>query len=851
MAAKVTDKPEKANPDEQDIDEKGAPSELNSPELDEKDGKPKSKAISSFKQAHAIAKRQFDLAKEGRLVTAAVIADKYGGSPPFPSLKKTGQSWRNNFSTNPFGAVADRSTPQLTTPIKQAEYLTYSALPAERENAAEKTRKFRKRFTKLVRAWSGFMSLVGQVAQEDYIYGNAAPGWIDDDWRPRAFRYDETFLPEGTGQHASQAQFIVYRQPVLLHEFLEKIKDREIAEAAGYNWEGCIKAANEAAGLRSGGSDSSPVEQADAVREGGALGFTHEGETKIVWLFHVLVREYSGGVDLWTVSQKGGHGVRSVEGLHESMEDASTFFTLQEGNTKFYGSRGAGRQLTNLHIALDRHRNFGADKAYLAGLPIFKVKGKDVASVQTHVRTPFMFVLGDVEMQAEVISFDATSHEYLDKSLSGQMEAVAGAFIPPKIDNSGSSNTKIEAAQKAERELAVKDGVLGRFFGQFADMVSAMQRKVCKPENLKEAYRIFEENKAKREKGVRVLAKRVWTWLKEVMGEETEAEAQEVTAVADPEAVQMLVELLEDGLTVEDIIEIALSPSGNNAEEKPEEQDAKTVGFVQGIQGTPLAPYFETRECAKMVGEISIGEDRTNRLLIPDKPDPNVEAYAIREQTQEWLALAAGEPQPVVITDNHAIHRKVLQPKLGVIMEALGTAPSPEMFTVGQAGLGHYAAHVQSDTMMSEEVKAQEVTLVEQWGQILEAAGKTLEQMEKQAAEAGVPGGASGMPSPIQGVPPQVGPDGSIAGTEGDLDREKLDRETAIKLTGQEIEHRRLDIEEKKLKAKEEKDAMDATIGVLKTAAEQTAAARNKGIEDARKDAEIQAAKQNPGKPSI
>lgn len=831
------------SPDDSDEKEhKGAPGELNSPALDEVTGKPANKAISSYKQAHAIAKRQYDRAKESRLITAATIARKYGGEAPHSNkvLADLGQDWRNNFSTNPLGAVVDRSTPQLSNPIKQAEYLTYSALPPERENASEKTRKFRLRTTKLVRSWSGWVSLIGQTGQENYLFGNAAPGWIDDDWRPKAFRHDETFLPDGTGQHASQVQFIVYRQPMLLHDFLQKIEDKEIAEDAGYNWEGCIKAANEAAGLRSDG-DKSPLQESDAIREGGSLGFTHDGETKIVWLFHVLVREYAGGVNLWTVAEKGGHGIRKVENIHEGMEDATTLFTLQEGNTKFYGSRGAGRQLANLHIALDRHRNFGADKSYLAGLPIWKVKGKDLNGVNLSVRSPFIFMLGDAEMMTEVIQFDVMGHEYLEKNLTQLMEQVAGAFLPPKLDDAGGATTKIEAAQEAERQLAVKDGVLGRWFGQFANLMSAIQRKVFKPDNIKEAIRLFEQNKKKKAGGIKIIAKKVFRWLEDVLGKTNKnSEPQEESATADADAVQLIVDLLEDGLTPEDIVELALSPAGNGSEEKPEEQDQKTKDFIIGMQGTALATQFDLKKSAQMISEISIGEDRAKRLILPDQEDPNVEAVATRQQIQEWLAMVAHEPQPVASTDLHRIHRKVMMPRTVPIMQALTVQPQPEMLEFAKLALDHYAGHVAMDSTLTEEMRAAEEQQLAAWQQAIAQADKAVAKMAQEAAKAGVEGGASNVPSPIDGQPPQM-----------DIDLAKLESENALRRGDQEIKHRELDIKEAQLQQKDHHEAFTATNDALKTVAEKTEAARQQGIKDEEAERARESAQVNPEKPKM
>lgn len=837
--------------------------QLNSPKVDEKSGEITQRAVSSFKQAHGICKTQFDQANQGRLKVAGVVADKYGGSAPLKmaDLAATGQLWRNNFSTNPLGSVTDRSTPQLTDPLKQAEYLTYSALPAERENADEKTRKFRDRTTKLIRAWNGFTSLMSQIAQENYLYGNAAPGWIDDDWRPRMFRCDEAFLPEGTAQHASKAQFIVYRQDMLLHDFLKKIEDKEAAGDAGYHLPGCYKAINEAAGLKPNDSTATPLEQVDAIRESGTLGFSHEKGGKLIRLFHLLVREYDGGINLWTTTQNGGHGIRVVENLHEGMEDACSLFTLQEGNSKFYGSKGAGRMLANLHIALDRSRNLALDQIYLSGLPILQGETKDINSMAATVRHPFIIVPKAVTVAKEQVQFDITGFQWMDSHLSGLMENLAGAFIPTDTasDKSGAT-TKIEAAQEATRQLAVKNGVLGRWFGNFSDLIGGMQRKIYKPDNLKEAQRLFEENEKKTKKGLRVIADRVFRWLKDVIGDfDKNAAPQEQSALADSDAVQCIVDLLGDGLSLEDIAELALAPAGNNVEEQPEQKDQKTTQFIDVHAASPLGRFYDQKEMARLQATTVLGEDRAKRLLLPDQEDPTNEVVAHRIQIAEWMAMHEGQQMGVAAIDLHRIHRATMLPMMQPIIEALKTVPTKEFVDFMKLAVQHYADHVAADMDMPDDQRKQEEEGIKESMQIIAQAEKMLADLDAQAQAAGVAGGGAALPPQLPGAPmTATGPNGALAGTEGDKERmaleaAKLGAETELRRGDQEIQHRKLDVEEKKLAQADEHHHTGTVIDMARDNAAKTAEAMRAGISDGTAEAEAEAARQaallNPQEP--
>lgn len=824
---------------------------LNAAEIDPKTGKAKNQAVSSFKQAHAISKRQYDHAEETRLKAAAVVADKYGGSAPYKQAKlvATGQGWRANYSTNPLASVVDRATPQLKDPIKQADSLTYSRLPSFRKDAAEKTRKFRTRTTELIRSWSAWDDFIDQVAQDNYLFGNAAPGWIDDDWRPRAFRHNECFLPEGTGQHASQSQFIVFRQPMLLHDFLKKIEDKDIAEAAGYDWDGCLKAAAEAGGLRGGDSTQSNFEEVDKIREGGALGNTYEGETKIVWLFHLLVREYAGGVHLWTTAQKGGHAIRYQKDIHDGMEDATTFFTLQAGNNRFYGSKGAGRMLTNMHIALDRKRCFDSDKSYVAGLPVFKVKGKDVNAVQMHFRAPFLFVTGDAEMLQEQVVFDYAAADFQDRKMVEQMEAIAGAFIPPKLQDSGASSTKIEAAEKAQRELAVRNGVLGRFFRQFGDLISSMQRKIYRPDNLKEAVRIFEESKAKEKTGIRVMVAKLFRWLKDVIpGIEKTAAPMEETKDCDADAVEAIVDLLRDGLTVEDIAELALSSAANSIAEQPEAQDQKVTTFIGGVTQNPaLGPYFDHRKMAAKAATIEMGEDVADELLLKAKPDPNDQAINAREELNEWLIMMQGDPVGAAQTDNHRVRRAVLATKLKPVIDMLMEAPTPELVKLATLAVPHFGQHLQMDKETPPDDLQGEIQSFQAMEQVVMEAQDHLQKLAEQAAKAGVPGGdPNQLPPPMPGGAAPIGatgPGGSMEGSDGELERLRLNAErertaadTAIKTGQLQLEHRKVDVKEKELELKSGADTSKTILGTAADVAKQAAQAGRDGEQAARED---------------
>lgn len=806
--------------------------QINPPKIDEETGEPTQKAISNAKQAHSIAKGLRDRAKEGRFTTAAVIASKYNGDAPFDAkkLRDLKQGWRNNFSTQFLPSIIDRVRPQFKKPIENAERITYSSLPAYIPEASVKSRKFCTGITKLIRSRPGWDDFVNQLTQEEILFGSGVPAWLDDSWMPIYFGYNETYLPEGSQQHASKLQLAVFGQQMLIHEFLEKIRDKEAAVDAGYNLKECYKAANESAGDAQ--KDDTPLDRVDTVREQGVLNYSYANQNKTVDLFHIVWREYNGDISMRTVSQKTGHDIRYVEQLHEEsdagFEDVCTLFTLQTGNRKFYGSKGLGRMLANLSIALERGRCLAADMSHLSGLLVMQADPKDINAIQPRVVHPFVVIPKGVDISSEKIEFSAQNYEILDQKLVNLAESIAGAFIPPNLDNQGASSTTIEAAQKAEREMAVRQGVLGRFFKQFADLVSAMQRKICSPTNIKEAQRIFAENQERQAGGVRIFLTRVGKLLQRVLGkkEAPKMAAQSETLIADKDAVNFLVDMFTEGLTVEEIAQLALAPSGNSEQANMEQQDVNTITF---LQTQALNPYIDQMESTRMQAEIQLGADRAERVVLKDTTDPNESAAQIRLQLMELGQMLGGQAMPVAQQDDHRTHRKTIVGKATPLFELIEMAPTPEIVQSGELILGHYAEHLAKDINTTDADKAKEQEGLAGWVKLVEEAKMKLEQMAEQMADGTSPAEVP-VPTPNGAQPLQTDANGNIMGENPEMQQvdiatkvgETALRAREVKIKEDDAAHRR-GLDEVKTMASVAKTVADA-------AAKMTQAEQKKGL---------------------
>lgn len=733
-------------------------SQLNPPMVDGR-GQPTQRAITDAKQIYGIAKSIKDRALLQRLKTGALIAKRYNSDHPYPpqDLTRTGQSHRNNFSTNFLGSIIDRVVPQITDPVRKAPLLVHSTLDPDYPEGAKKARKFNEVCTNAIRAWPEWGDLLNGIAQDVVLYGNAAPARLSKDWRPVLFRYDETFIPEGTAQHAAKVQVACYAQKILMHDFLALMKDPEIAKRAGYDIQGCQKAANATVGTNQTSKQYTPIELEDALREQSPLGFSYgvDNQTKTVNVFYGLVHDYSGEVDLWMVDQNDGTKLQCVQGLHDKPEDALTLFTMQTGNRKYYGSKGLGRMLHDISLAIERGRCMGLDKQQMAGLPI--IKTGDVTGFQAKFRFPWVLVPAETEALDGTVTFEWESFDQMDQKLVAIAESIAGAFIPPNVEQNASSKTKIEAAQKAERDLAVRQGVLMRFATQATELCDMMKRAIFSPLNIREAFRAWQQNQAKKQEGKKLIKRTVWAWLKEAFGkliEGKQIEPEAEASAADPEAVSAIIELLDDGLTPDEIAELAISKSLENNAEEGAQQDQQILQYVVANKG--VNPYIDQQKLAELEAEKTLGPDLAQELVIPT-PDPVIKAEQTRMQLVENGEMLSGTAMPVSGRDNHAMHRATLAPALDGIITNIAQHPSPEMVNAAQLMAQHYQMHLDMDAALKANLaqKQQEEQGLRQYEQIIRRAQTALQVAQKLQAEH--PLAPNGQPAPED--PEQAGLD--------------------------------------------------------------------------------------------
>jgi len=749
----------KVKPEDQPKDS----SRLNNPQLDSK-GKPTVKAVTTADQAWQICKGLKKEAEENRIPMNATIYAKHGGEAPFNSmlLKRANQGYRNNFTHFFLSGITDRTEPQFRDAINRVEYLTYSKLPDDWPDASRKNKLFRKHLSDTIRAdpcWSDF---VADSIGENTLIGYATPAWLDSsevEWRPTLYRSDQIFFPKGTKQNSKGVPYFAVEEYLMVHEFIERFGEDK-AEEAGYNIKNCVYIVNKAQGK----SEETELDKVDNIREGAyANNYGAGGTAKTIRLYHLVVQEYDGTVELWTVDGNEGRELRHVEELHPSIEEATMLFTLQRGNGKLYGSKGQGRQLVNIHIAAERTFCMALDMFTWSGMPIFQAPTKDLNKMKpVHVH-PFMVVDETFKPTKLTIQFKPTEFLAIRGALRETAEDIAGAFIPPQIVREQTPSTKIADAERAAARQKISQGVLGRNFKQWGECIGIMQRKICSPIVIREAVKVQEERKKKEKEGIRVVAKQIFDWIKKAVGSGTNDQKNPVESayeskIADREAVECVVKMLNDGLTPEEIAYLANQPATDaGLLSATDDADRATLDFIAANQQIQN-PRINKDEATWIAGEaMKVPQDRLHRLIIDEEMDQTIKAEAVWKQTVENGEFFDGTMMPVSPRDNHAIHREVMAKPMGTLAKALQAAPTPQLAGTADLMRQHYAAHVQADLELQDNKQQLQIEtkMIQDFGKIITTAQKAME--EQQLANGGispenlpVPNGpnGNGMPPP-------------------------------------------------------------------------------------------------------
>ena len=630
----------------------------------------------------------------------AMIQKKLNNEPPYSpkKLESMGQNWRSNRPTGFLSILVSRIQPPFKTVIDAASTLTYSKFPIQSIDSEQKTKVFREEITKCVRGWSGLNDLIAQIVHENTTFGFTALCWDDTrDWKPEFMRQDYSFFSIETSQQADATPIWARKRRYQIAELLPILEDPELSAMAGWHIKNLVKAINNAkpAG-RTLDTDDDARRYEDWMREG-SYGASYENDAKYVELGELLVKEPNGKISRYLFDDKSGEEICTQLDRYHKMSDCLALFAIEVGSGALMSSRGAGRDLYNTHIAVDKARNLIIDNTYLRGMLLLR-KGPTAKTgiAPLTVNHPVAFISEGYELLQQQMPADDEDFIKLDQFISGLAEIQVGTFLPSSaMGIQTGDKTASEINRVAAIENQIREGILARWMYQWSQAVQRMQRGICHPEHIRTASEL------KTLLDVARISNPDSIWAKrEVVEAFTESQMElpsfmvpfDIPRHLDEDAIDCCLKMLERNLPPSDIMLLAFSPAQELLPDMLAQDNAILDLLIQRYTGNP---NVNQAELMKLDWSRKVGQELANSVLLP--PDM-VQANAIestRQQVIELQSILAGQEVPVSPRDDDDIHLQTLTEKLMPVIAGAPEGALPvELVQPFTRAMQHYAAHI-------------------------------------------------------------------------------------------------------------------------------------------------------------
>lgn len=630
-----------------------------------------------------------------------LIQKKLNNEPPYQpkKLESMGQNWRSNRPTGFLSTMVSRIQPPFKEVIEAAATLTFSKYPIESVDAEFKTKTFRESITKCIRGWNGFDDLVAQTVHENTTFGYCGWCWDDlRDWKPDFLRQDYTFFSIETPMVSDATPIWARKRRYQIAELMPILENEEMSILAGWHIKNLVRAINNAipAG-RTLDADDDARRYEDWIREG-SYGASYENDAKYVELGEILVKEPHGKISRYLFDDKSGDEICTQVDRYNRMSETLALFAVEIGSGNLMSSRGAGRDLYNTHVAIDKARNLVVDNSYIKGLLLLK-KGPtakpNIAPLTVH--HPVAYVSEGYEVIPQSMPADIGDFLQLDRFVSQLAEIQVGTFLPGSPVETQGKKTASEVNRIASIENQLRQGILTRFSRQFSLAVDRMQRGICHPEHLKAAADL----KVKIDLARQVDKNAIWA-RREVVDAFDRSYLElppflvpfQVPEHLDEDAIACCFEMLEANIAPADILLMAYSPASELVPDTSAQDNQVLDLMVQRYMGNPS---INQDALMKLDWVKKLGQTTANEVILPKD---HIEAMAIeatRQQILELQAIVAGQNIPVSPRDNDVVHLDTMVQKLMPVIANVppGGLPPEGIQPLVQA-MQHFAMHIEA-----------------------------------------------------------------------------------------------------------------------------------------------------------
>lgn len=675
--------------------------------------KPSRDALPSADEALKIA-TAFVLANKNRIDRDAYIVKQRGNGAPYDAekLKQSGGSWQANISAGFLGAFVARIAPAFVKAINSSKSITSAGF----DNDTSKSIVFQESFTKFQRKQDNYSNLYSDIIDENSLLGRAVLRYGDKyTIKPKFYSTSNALLPEGCSQNVNEIPLFVFIDETFVHEFVDMVKDRESAEANGWDIANCVIALNKSSNSSDRNQDKNRAYE-DWISQGVYSNTYTDEQPRKVKTYTILAQEpdENGAVSEMTITQEkasdSGKGnalkLYYKKNKYEKMSDAVVLFTYTRENGTAHGSKGLGRLILNHHEAFNRSFNKLLDQTFISGLRIVELPERQKLNLGLKVMNPFLITGPGVKSEAMNMSIDVEAFYAIIRQITAMAEQTAGAYVPATLlPASSADKTATEATIEKSEQEQIKEGVLGRFLSQFSTFVWTQQRRVLDTE----------------------------TYV--------------------PECKEFQAMLKDQGFTDADFKMLRdANPMDNIIDYSSAARNARIGSFFANIG--KANPAYNQQKLAKVIAEVSVDHDFAEEMTLVSQ-DPSVDSDAIRMQQLETASImGSGMGVQVSPVDNDLVHLASMQQSMIEVMQQTQMFDKTKLTGMGNM-VKHMQMHIEQAT--AKGIKGKDLSDYEQFLKVvvsqLQENVKQLEQLGREVA-AKLPGTLGGQGTqPPQGEP--------------------------------------------------------------------------------------------------
>jgi hypothetical protein len=268
-----------------------------------------------------------------------------------------------------------------------------------------------------------------------------------------------------------------------------------------------------------------------------------------------------------------------------------------------------------------------------------------------------------------------------------------------KIMNNGQQvQTATQSSIDVVKEEETKEGMMNRWWVQCTRAISSIQRRIYSKTNLRAAMKQRKARLRAADTGKTLISADLYDAMMEV---DSHTNLQFLRAPdlgdADEAGVETILALLDDGLSIQEIIILA-PRAGNPVQHAYRRQD--DMMFLQFYSLAKGNPNFDQGKLEEQAANRMIGFKNTKEIFVP-QPSQTSDIEAQRAQQMEWATmLGSGISVQVSQWDQHMQHFQTLVPAVADRLKIASQMPPiqvpKDLLNAMKLGITHGEAHLQA-----------------------------------------------------------------------------------------------------------------------------------------------------------